>query len=368
MTIEAFDEVLKKYKKSRFNVKLLLINNYDLVSRIKHLFHENGYKIQDLREFQKSENEWFGSFKLNRIISSINQPTVLFSVSEIVRFYTDEDFKSFFNLIFAIDNRDFNIYIPIFGLESRFLSDFYHNFYRRDEFDFFYKIDSDYKRITLHVVNFSVSYPNRLDTISDWLGFYNNPTNNLICSPLPLAERISNQSNDDLININSIKNEKDFLEKYLKKSFLIEYCENEKDLWRKLIEDLKNNSLIELVQNELNLNELNSIEILKKVCSKTNKYLKWLLKGYALEYLSNGSYFATILKNANIEEPLIDKVWFHIFDNLNIEHAEERFELLSNFYQNTKPKQKIEERLQSYLSNANIPESFITGITRIERI
>ena len=367
MTIEAFDEVLKKYKKSRFNVKLLLINNYDLVSKIKHLFHENGYKIQDLREFQKSENEWFGSFKLNRIISSINQPTVLFSVSEIVRFYTDEDFKSFFNLIFAIDNRDFNIYIPIFGLESRFLSDFYHNFYRRDEFDFFYKIDSDYKRIRLHVVNFSVSYPNRLDTISDWLGFYNNPTNNLICSPLPLAERISNQSNDDLININSIKNEKDFLEKYLKKSFLIEYCENEKDLWRKLIEDLKNNSLIELVQNELNLNELNSIEILKKVCSKTNKYLKWLLKGYALEYLSNGSYFATILKNANIEEPLIDKVWFHIFDNLNIEHAEERFELLSNFYQNTKPKQKIEERLQSYLSNANIPESFITGITRIEK-
>lgn len=368
MTLEAFDEILKKREKSRFNVKLLLINNYDLTSSIKQIFDKNNFRFKDLREFQNDNvNQWFGPLKLNRIIENITEPTVLFSVSEVVRFYNDEDFESFFKRIFAIENKGYDIYIPIFGLESRFLSDFYNNFYRRDEFDFFHKIDSEYKKITLHVVNFDISYPNRLDTISDWLFFYNNPTNNLICSPRPLVERISNQSNDDLITINNILNEKDFLEKYLEKSFPIAYNEHDRELWQKLIKDLHNSSLKELVQRELNLNQLSPIEILTKVCSRANRYLKWLLKGYALEYLNDDSYFTTILKNANIDEPLIDKVWFHIFDNFNLNHIDERFEILSSFYQNSKPKPKIEEKLHNLLSNAQTPESFITGITAIEK-
>lgn len=367
MTLKAFDEIIKKCEKSRFNIKLLLINNYDLTSSIKQIFDKNNFKIQDLREFQKNDDEWFGTSKLTRIIENITGPTILFSVSEVIRFYNDEDFKSFFNHIFAIENKGYDVYIPIFGLESRFLSDFYNSFYRRDEFDFFYKIDSEYKKITLHVVNFNISYPNRLDTISDWLFFYNNPANNLICSPRPLVERICNQSNDDLITINNILNEKDFLEKYLEKSFPIDYNEHDRELWQKLIEDLKHSSLKELVQRELNLNQLSPIEILTKVCSRANRYLKWVLKGYALEYLNDDSYFTTILKNANIDEPLIDKVWFHIFDNFNLNHIDERFEILSSFYQNSKPKPKIEEILHIFLSNTQTPESFITGITTIEK-
>lgn len=368
MTLEAFDEILKKREKSRFNVKLLLINNYDLTSSIKQIFDKNNFRFKDLREFQNDNvDQWFGPSKLNRIIENITEPTVLFSVSEVVRFYNDEDFESFFKRIFAIENKGYDIYIPIFGLESRFLSDFYNNFYRRDEFDFFHKIDSEYKKITLHVVNFDISYPNRLDTISDWLFFYNNPTNNLICSPRPLVERISNQSNDDLITINNILNEKDFLEKYLEKSFPIAYNEHDRELWQKLIEDLQNSSLKELVQRELNLNQLSPIEILTKVCKQSNRYVKWLLKGYALEHLNDDSYFTTILKNVNIDEPLIDKVWFHIFDNFNLNHIDERFEILSSFYQSSKPKSKIEEKLHNLLSSAQSPESFITGITAIEK-
>jgi len=73
------------------------------------------------------------------------------------------------------------------------------------------------------------------------------------------------------------------------------------------------------------------------------------------------------LKNANIDEPLIDKVWFHIFDNFNLHHIDERFEILSSFYQSSKPKPKIEEKLHNLLSNTQTPESFITGITTIEK-
>jgi hypothetical protein len=370
MTLEAFDEILKKHEKSRFNVKLLLINNYDITSSIKQIFDKNNFKIQDLREFQKNDNEWFGVSKLTRIINQIAQPTLLFSVSEVIRFYNDEDFKSFFNQIFAIENKDFDIYIPIFGLESRFLSGFYNSYYRNEKNNadkFYFRIDSEYQKIILHLVNFDISYPNRLDTISDWLFFYNNPANNLICSPRPLVERICNQSNDDLITINNILNEKDFLEKYLEKSFPIDYDKNDRELWQRLIEDFKNSSLVELIQRELNLNQLSHIEILTKVCSHANRYLKWLFKGYALEYLNDDSYFTTILKNANIDEPLIDKIWFHIFDNFNLHHIDERFEILSSFYQSSKPKPKIEEKLYNLLSNTQTPESFITGITAIEK-
>lgn len=368
MTIEEIESILKRSEKSRFNIKLMLVNNYDLTISIKQIFDRNNYKIQDLKEFQKNDDEWFGVSKLTRIIKEISQPTILFSVSEVIRFYNDEDFRSFFNAIFGIENKGYDIYIPLFGLENRFRVNFYNSFYRRDEFDFFYKIISEYQKITLYIVNFNVSYPNRLDTISDWLGFYNNHKNNLICSPRPLVERICNQSNDDLITIKSILNEKDFLEKYLEKSFPIAYDENNKELWQKLIEDLENISLKELIQRELNLNQLSPIEIINKVCSRiNNQYLKWLLKGYALEYLNDESYFSIILKNANIDEPLIDKVWFHIFDNFNVNYLDERFELLTNFYKNNTPKPKIEEKLREFLSNIQIPESFITGITVIEK-
>lgn len=368
MTVEAIDSILKKRENSRFNVKLLLVNNYDLTSSIKQIFDKNNFKIKDLREFQNNNtNQWFGPSKLSRIVENITEPTILFSVSEVVRFYNDDDFRSFFTAIFAIENKGFDIYIPIFGLESRFLNNFYNSFYRKDEFDFFYKIDSEYKKITLYIVNFDLSYPNRLDTISDWLSFYNNPTNNLICSPRPLVERISNHFNDDLITIKNISNEKDFLEKYLEKSFPIDYDENERELWQKLIEDLKNSSLKEIVQRELNLNQLSSIEILTKVCNHPNRYLKWLLKGYALEYLNDDSYFTAILKNANIDEPLIDKVWFHVFDNFKLSYIDERFELLINFYQNKKPELKIEEKLKNLLSNVEMSERFLIGITTVEK-
>ena len=368
MKLEDFESILKQHKKNRFNVKLLFVNNYDLVPSIKKIFNKNGFKIKDLREFQQKEDEWFGFSKLAKIIREITQPTVLFSVSEIVRFYSNEDFKAFFNQIFAIENRDFDIYIPVFGLKSRFLNDFYNSYYRKDEYEFFYEIDSEYKNILLYVVDFDISYPNRLDTVRDWLSFYNNPKNNLICLSKPLVKRIKNHIKDDLLKIEYIVNEKEFLEKYLKKSFPIEYKNSEKKLWKRLIKDLENTSLKELIQEKLNINQLKFVDILNKVCHQNNnRYLKWILKGYALKYLDDDNYSTAISKNADINKPFIYEVWFNIFDNFKKNYIQERFNILQEFYKNEKPNQKIELKLKEKLLNTQNTLSFLTGITKVEK-
>lgn len=368
MTIDELEAIVKEKKTDRFNVKILLINNYENVFELKKLYTAYGYKIKDLREFQSNENQWFGVSKLNRIINNLTDDTILFSVSEIIRFYNKDDFKNFFDSIFSIENKKNIIHVPLFGLKSRFNNQYFNTYYRKNEYNYVYDIDSAYNKLDLNIVDFEVPFSNTLDSIEDWLNFYNSPTNNIICSPRPLVERINNQHNDDLISINNIADQKEFIEKYMRKSFPLYFKKSEVDYWNQLIIDLKENSLEQILKTKLNLHSLSPSEVLKKICSEKNLYSKWLLKGYAIFEDDKNNYFYQVVKSSDISDVLIEKIWFDIFnDDFNAQYAIQRYEILKKFYSTTKPSKAIEEKLKQLLQNHEQLILILTGITLIEK-
>ncbi len=367
MTINELEIVLKENRLERFSSKIILINSYKNVFELQKIYRSCGYTVKDLRTFQSKENQWFGVSRLNRKINQITGNTILFSVSEIIRFYDRDDFKSFFDNFFSIENRKYSVHIPLFGLKSRFYSQYFNTFYRRNEYSFVYELNSIFDKIDLNIVNFEVPFDNTLDTVKDWLNFYNLPTNNIICSPRPLVERIKNQYNDDIININYIDNQKEFIEKYMKKSFPLDFKEDEKEYWNRLIIDFQESNLKEILQKKLNLHNLTPIEMIQKICQEQDLYIKWLLKGYSLEFCKNDSYFYRVIQNSNLNERLIDKIWFDIFDDYSLTHLKERFDILSIFYKNNTPSFEIENRLTKYLENCDYLTAILTGITTIEK-
>lgn len=367
MTLNDLEIIVKNKKNTRFNSEVILINNYENIFELKNIYSSCGYDIKDLREFQTNENQWFGVSKLNRIINNIEKNTILFSVSEIVRFYTQDDFKNFFDNLFSIENKNIHIVIPMFGLKSRFNNQYFNTYYRKDEYDFVYEIDSSSDKIDLNIVDFEVPFSNTLDSIKDWLNFYSSPTNNIICSPRPLVERINNQHNDDLIHINNILNQKEFIEKYMHKKFPLNFKEYEVEYWNQLIIDLKEKDLEQILKSKLNLHSLTPSEILKKICSEQNLYIKWLLKGYAILEDNGNNYFYEVIKSSDINDVLIEKIWFDIFDDYNPSYAIQRYEILIDFYNKIKPSENIEERLIQLLKNNEQLIPLLTGITQVEK-
>ncbi len=367
MTLNDLEIIVKNKKIARFNSEVILINNYENIFELKNIYSSFGYDIKDLREFQTNENQWFGVSKLNRIINNIEKNTILFSVSEIVRFYNQDDFKNFFDNLFSIENKNIHIVIPMFGLKSRFNNQYFNTYYRKDEYDFVYEIDSNSDKIDLNIVDFEVPFNNTLDSIKDWLNFYSSPTNNIICSPRPLVERINNQHNDDLIHINNILNQKEFIEKYMHKKFPLNFKEHEVEYWNKLIIDLKEKDLEQILKSKLNLHSLTPSEILKKICAEQNLYFKWLLKGYAILEDNGNNYFYEVIKSSDINDVLIEKIWFDIFDEYNSSYAIQRYEILIDFYNKIKPSKNIEDRLILQLKNQEQLIPLLTGITQVEK-
>ena len=92
MLLEEFDKRLKELQHSRYSTKILLSNNYNDVFELKKIFSKHNYNIVELKNFQENENSWLGISTLLDIIKSLKENSVVFSVSEIVRFYNDDDF------------------------------------------------------------------------------------------------------------------------------------------------------------------------------------------------------------------------------------------------------------------------------------
>ncbi len=367
MNLYDLEVVIRDKKITRFSSKVLLIDSYENIFELKEMHSSCGYDIKDLREFQTHENQWFGVSKLNRIVEKLVKNTILFSVSEIVRFYNRDDFKNFFDNLFSIENKSINIIIPLFGLKSRFNNQYFDTYYRKDEYDFVYDFDSSSDKIDLNIVDFEVPFDNTLDSIEDWLNFYSSPANNIICSPRPLVERIDNQYSDDLININNISNQKEFIEKYMDKNFPLNFKENEVEYWDKLIIDLKENDLEQILKRKLNLHQLTPSELLKRICSEQNLYFKWLLKGYAVLEDDGNDYFYEVIKSSDIDDLLIEKIWFDIFDGYNPTYISQRYKILRDFYTQGRPSQKIEDELSRLLQNYKPLIPILTGIAQVEK-
>ena len=103
----------------RYCVRFIMLNNFDAFRELtKFLAKELHVELLDIEKLASAPDRTITIDDLSDAIKGIKQSTLVTPFSELVRFYSVDDFNGFFNEIILtedIPNTQKRIYIPIFS-------------------------------------------------------------------------------------------------------------------------------------------------------------------------------------------------------------------------------------------------------------
>lgn len=111
------DKFTNEILSRRYPVRLIFLQRFEtfrvLIERLSSIGIEN-YHLE--RELPHPDG-WITKDTLISIVKNLSKDTAVVPFSEIVRFYSKEDFKNFFNQLLLIENVEFSrrIYLPLIG-------------------------------------------------------------------------------------------------------------------------------------------------------------------------------------------------------------------------------------------------------------
>lgn len=331
---------------TRYPVRFIFLPNLNLLKTfVVQLTTEVNVEKIELVDYLNNDNDgWITSdYTINNIKKLNSQKDYLIvSLSELIRFYGNDDIERLINGLIEIDNISSNrrIYIPIVGISNKFLENVPR--IKDKEWAPIWEVNGEKQIINVNLINFNVKDKIMLGT-KDWLNLWKKEPliNNYICyskSLCYLNKEYKNTLIDKVFKIDTIETPKDFLKKIYKCNILIEYNNKEKDFWFKLLElpNIKNKDFNEIVKNSFSVSELQQKEIIRLWLLKANEFKKWLLKNYVINKFKNNYYIYYVMNGLlDFEDlSLLKNLWIGILkiENIKIEFCKERRELLKEFY------------------------------------
>ena len=139
------DKVTNNILSRRYPVRIIFLQRFEtfrvLIERLSLIGIENYHLERDL----PNPDGWITKDTLINIVKNLSKDTAVVPFSEIVRFYSKEDFKNFFNQLLLIENVELSrrIYLPLIGVEERFEKEFFQDFTRKDESAPYWKISRE---------------------------------------------------------------------------------------------------------------------------------------------------------------------------------------------------------------------------------
>ena len=366
----------------RYAVRFIMLDNFEIYQELVLRLAEIEIKVYGLEKIiENNKDNWITKDELINKIKGFKESYIVSPCSEIVRFYDNEKFRSFFNEVSLLENCHNNlnrrIYIPLIGLESRF-SNFLRQFTRLDESAPVWSLKSlKSQPVTIYLTpnnesfrgfNFHNRYKG-IDTMYDWLIFWktNAPIDKIICSSLPININYIHSQPDNIFDIKLIENSYEFITKFLNLNLQIEYKKTEEKYWMTLLSNLdKSLSNVFQIQNAIrkhfNVFELDFKEIIDIwSLNSTKESERWLLKHYYLKHLrKDDNYLNDIIENVidyKKSSTLLSDVALSIFrKSENDKFVTERNQLLSLFDKNVYLPNADLEKLKyeiSYLAKEN---------------
>ncbi len=286
----------------RYPVRFIMLNNFSIFTRLAQDMAHLGVSPLNLEELIENNHErWITTDELSQTIKDCQVKTIVTPFSELVRFYSDTDFRGFFNEIMIstedIDHPQKRIYIPLIGLQNRF-SSFLNSFSRIEESApvWAYLTEEQKTKVFLTTVkseaNTSFQKGNivALNTLYDWLRFWKNqaPQTQIVCSSGPIIRREKNSDPDNIFTFEKIKNYHDYIESLLGINVPFAYKEAEDDYWTLLLADIvkakpSTFSFSSYVSSRFGFSKVSPRELLYRwVLTETMPYDRWLLKNYFL--------------------------------------------------------------------------------------
>ena len=286
----------------RYPVRFIMLNNFDIFTKLVKDLAFWGVSPLNLEELIEDNHErWITTDELSQTIKNCKVKTLVTPFSELVRFYSDTDFRGFFNEIMIstedVEHPQKRIYIPLIGLQNRF-SSFLNGFSRIEESApvWAYLTEEQKTKVFLTTIKNEANTDFQkirivvLNTLYDWLRFWKNqaPQTQIICSSGPINRREKNSDPDNIFTFEKIKNYQDYIESFLGINIPFAYSEAEDNYWAKLLaEIMKENpstySFSSYVSSRFGFSKVSPRELIYRwVLTETMPYDRWLLKNYFL--------------------------------------------------------------------------------------
>ena len=90
----------------RYAVRFIMLNNFNELKELAKFMANIGVDSLDLENLisKDEDDEWITKDTLKRAIIKCNTSTFVTPFSELARFYSDEDFRGFFNEIMLLED------------------------------------------------------------------------------------------------------------------------------------------------------------------------------------------------------------------------------------------------------------------------
>lgn len=333
---------------TRFPIRFIFLNSHDELKEIVDLLIGDAKKIE-LSSFLLSENSWFSVDQILNEIDKINETSVIVPLSEYIRFLDDEEFKMILKALALIENKNFKLYIPLVGLWERFDDQFWKSFDRTDHWAPIWKLETPNKQIKIFQINFKFNEDintndiKLVSTTKQWFELWKNDDVTEVISLLkPLSIYFPNSLPDLTFVQEIIDTPKEYLLKIFDMNISIEYSEDEKEYWDKLLIDVsnlnkKNISLKDIFTEKFFISDisvLNCEDFLNYYLNNiNNRYNQWLIKNIFIESRKyKNTYLAHCFKSMKkiSNNNLARKIFLEIFKlDYNEDFLSERRNLLS---------------------------------------
>lgn len=340
----------------RYAVRFIMLNNFDTFRNLAKFMAASGVAALDLEDMidDAGNDGWITKDMLMGRIRSCEAPSFVTPFSEVVRFYSDEDFRGFFNDIMLLEDTrrpDKRIYIPLIGLQNRF-TDFLNHFARIRESAPIWRFDANPQAVDVFLAkDKDIVLPKdsdqcRLNSLRDWLRFWKAqaPQNRVVCTSKPIAAKYRYSKPDNIFNFTRISNAYDFMTQFLNLSFPFEYREEDRRYWEQLLERIDKArtdsfSFDGFVRSLFNRMKFEASDIVGEWCHERNgSFERWLLKNYVLhtKVKDDSPYFAACMESTDdlsdadrLIETIVKTVFYETPENRHDAYGRERLALIN---------------------------------------
>jgi len=345
-----------KLSSKRYPIRFLLLNNYkDLRYLISNLQIEI-LSLTDLEVYKIDLDSWITKNEIITLLKNLDpaKDFIILSVSEYVRFLSDDEFYSVMSSFMEIENTKDNpnrrIYVPLVGITNRFINTFWRKYHRRQEIEPFWKIKGEEEKYNIFFVNFlddvEVENYHIIKNSKEFLDLWKEDLpklSNILCISKTLNLYSDKIFSDEIFNIFKIKNFKEYLKLILNIHIPFKYDERDKAFWNKLLLEVYKKrafNFYEFVEDFINVKRVDPI-IFLNLWFKNEDFGCWLLKNYIIskkEY--ENTYVLKVLNSVEgyEKEEILYKYYSIIFDEKipKKEILEERRKTLINLLEEKK--------------------------------
>lgn len=375
----------------RFPVRFILLESFkDLREIVKLLIKKADiFELTEANVFKNNPDSWL---TVNSIINSIKnldpkRSFIIPSISEFARFLADDEFFSLFSSFMDIENLEQychrRIYIPLVGINQKFMLTFWDRYHRRSEFIPIWKVIGNTEKYSLCFVNFNLeSHPSFLTIIPSSKDFLNlwkeeDLSERIICTSNILNYHSNKIVGDELFNIVRVDNIRDYLLEIYKFKVPFSYNVQEERFWKCLINEITNSkasNFFEFTEDYFNIKKLDEENILSLWFRYDTEFHRWLIKNYFdYKLAKRNTYTKKVLSSTNTYDniDILKNYYLKIFEEKpNPKLIEERRRVIKEFIrERSLDLSFIDEYLKDKIENLEPKEAlyYITCTTLYEK-